>query len=239
MYNQQAAQSEKLQREKSSTLNNTNSNTLNGEAQIIGSTKIDGTNASVSTIDQRLIIDDSHSPSYQDFLATINDYCPHLIDSAIYPSKGIQIKKTDVHFDSSDFIPFQLGRDSLVETAVNELAPIDTDLPVQPTPVVHFHSDYIRKNLPIQFKVNAAQWNGIGTMQLNGQGDTGANTSATNNLSIIHDYRPYKTPQSVSVFLDEKENATQLTADGTGYINIISDQGNIMQWKVVYTPKSN
>ena len=80
---------------------------------------------------------------------------------------------------------------------------------------------------------NATQWHGLGTIKLNGQADTGANTSATNNLSIIHEYKPFETPQSVSVILDEDTGSNLLTADKAGYINIISDQGNVMQLNVV------
>ena len=124
----------------------------------------------------------------------------------------------------------------MVETAINEVAPIDTGLPVLSTSVVQLKSDYIRKHIPIQ--INVAQWRGTGSTTLNAQGDTGANTSATNNLNLIHDYREYQKPQPVGVFLQE-ETETILTANGSGYLNIVSDQGNIMQWKVVYTPQSN
>ena len=71
------------------------------------------------------------------------------------------------------------------------------------------------------------------------QGDTGANALATNNFDIIHDYKPYNNPQSVGVFFEEEADAIMLTTVETGYILIVCDQGNIIQWKVVYTPRSN
>ena len=50
---------------------------------------------------------------------------------------------------------------------------------------------------------------------------------------------PKTTHNQLGLFLEEEADATMLTAVGTGYILIISDQGNIMRWKVVYTPKLN
>ena len=37
------------------------------------------------------------------------------------------------------------------------------------------------------------------------QGDTGANVSATNDMSIIHDYFEYDSPAEVTVFPDESK----------------------------------
>ena len=123
----------------------------------------------------------------------------------------------------------------MVETAINEVAPIETDLPVPSPSVVHLQSDYIRKHIPIQ--INVAQWKETRSTRLNVQEDTGANTSATNILNLIHDHREYKKPQPVGVFL-QKETETMLTANGSGYFNIVSDQGNIMPMKsCLYTTK--
>ena len=72
------------------------------------------------------------------------------------------------------------------------------------------------------------------------QGDTGANVSATNNMSIIHDYFTYDTPAPVAVFSgDKNEDMVTLEAVGQGVIKIISDQGSVMSWSVIYTPKSS
>ena len=212
--------------------------------QGFGSTRTSNINnnkmALVIKIDKRLIIDDNHRPSYQDLITAVNiNNNANNISSQKEIDADFKINKADVIFKNSDFTPFQLGRNSLVETAVNDLAPNETDLPIKPTSIIQLQSDYVRKNLPIRLKVNTTQWHGLGTIQLDGQVDTGANTSAINNLSIIHEYKPFEKPQSVNVFLDEGTQSTLLTAEGAGYINIVSDQGNVMQWNVVYTPKSN
>ena len=83
------------------------------------------------------------------------------------------------------------------------------------------------------------QWGKELDQNIEAQGDTGANASATNRLEIIHDYKPFDVPEPVSVFYEGDKTQTLLTAMGTGYILIISDQGTVMRWKVVYTPKSS
>jgi hypothetical protein len=70
------------------------------------------------------------------------------------------------------------------------------------------------------------------------QGDTGANSSATDMIDIIHNYVKFETPQEVGVFSDDKMGST-LQALGEGAIKIISNQGSIMNWTVLYTPKSS
>lgn len=83
------------------------------------------------------------------------------------------------------------------------------------------------------------QWSKELAQSREAQGDTGANASATRKLEIIHDYKPFDAPEPVGVFYEGDKDATLLTAERTGYILIISDQGNVIRWKVVYTPKSN
>ena len=39
--------------------------------------------------------------------------------------------------------------------------------------------------------------------------------------------------------MDNDETETISEAEGSGHILFVSDNGNIMKWKVVYTPKSN
>ena len=114
--------------------------------QGFGSTGTSDTNnnkmAPVIKIDKRLIIDDNHCPSYQDLITAVDDYCPNINNNSdnISSQKEIdadfKINKADVISKNSDFIPFQFGRDSLVKTAVNELAPNETELPIKPTPIV-------------------------------------------------------------------------------------------------------
>ena len=72
------------------------------------------------------------------------------------------------------------------------------------------------------------------------QGDTGANVSAMNSMSSIHDYFTYDTLAPVAVFSgDKNEDMVTLEAVGQGVIKIISNQGSVMNWSVIYTPKSS
>jgi hypothetical protein len=71
------------------------------------------------------------------------------------------------------------------------------------------------------------------TTTIAAQGDTGANCSATNTIDIIHNYKKFAVPQEVGVFLGD-ETSTTLQALGEGVIKILSDQGSIMEWTVLY-----
>jgi hypothetical protein len=70
------------------------------------------------------------------------------------------------------------------------------------------------------------------------QGDTGANYSATDKIDVIHNYKKFAVPQEVGVFSGD-ETSTMLQALGEGVIKILSDQGSIMEWTVLYTPLSS
>ena len=72
------------------------------------------------------------------------------------------------------------------------------------------------------------------------QGDTGANVLATNDMSIIHDYFKYDSPAPVAVFSgDSNKDVVTLEAVGLSVMKIISDQGSVMNWSIIYTPKSS
>ena len=80
----------------------------------------------------------------------------------------------------------------------------------------------------------------VKTVIVPAQGDTGANVSATNEKTIIHNYLEYDTPANVSVFSDEfRTDVISLLAVGQGTMKIISDQGSVMSWSILYTPSSN
>jgi hypothetical protein len=79
---------------------------------------------------------------------------------------------------------------------------------------------------------------GILTTAMAAQGDIGANCSTTDTIDIIHNYVKFETPQEVGVFSDDKTGST-LQALGEGVTKIISDQGSIMNWTVLYTPNSS
>jgi hypothetical protein len=87
-----------------------------------------------------------------------------------------------------------------------------------------------------------AHENGVGddlfTTTVDTQGDTRADCSATNTIDITHNYRKFTIPQEVGVFSGD-ESSTTLQALGEGVIKILSDQGSIMEWTVLYTPLSS
>ena len=69
----------------------------------------------------------------------------------------------------------------------------------------------------------------VKTVIVPAQGDTGANVSTTNDMSIIHNYFEYNSPAEVAVFSDEsKTDVVSLQAVGQGVMKIISDQGSVM-----------
>ena len=58
-------------------------------------------------------------------------------------------------------------------------------------------------------------------------------------MSIIHSYFEYDTPAEVVVFSDEsKTDIVSLKAVGQGIMKIITDQGLVMNWLILYTPSS-
>jgi hypothetical protein len=79
---------------------------------------------------------------------------------------------------------------------------------------------------------------GILTKRIPAQGDTGANCSATDIKEIIHNYEEFAIPQDVGVFSNDETGST-LQALGEGVIKIISDQGSIMEWTVLYMSLSS
>ena len=73
------------------------------------------------------------------------------------------------------------------------------------------------------------------------QGDTGANTSTTDNLALLHYFQPFYIPEEVGVFLNNNDSLDIVTlkATRTGYIYVLSDQGTTMRWETVYTPNGS
>ena len=103
--------------------------------------------APITPADRRLIIDDNHLPSYQEFMSISNEFCPKQSDSATSDKENKEsrftINKMEVKFEGNDFIPFELGKNSLVEAAINEIGPLlveETDFPI--SPLVHNQSDF-------------------------------------------------------------------------------------------------
>ena len=65
------------------------------------------------------------------------------------------------------------------------------------------------------------------------QGDTGANTSTTDNLALLHDFQLFDTPEEVGNFLKNNDSSDVLTlkANRIGYIYVLSDQRTTMRWE--------
>jgi hypothetical protein len=123
-----------------------------------------------------------------------------------------------------------------------------TDVPNHSINAVRLQSNTQRKSVGVKFQVKKISRdinkneNGNGseifTTAINAQGDTGANCSATDTIGIKHNYTEFAIPQQVGVFSGDESGAT-LQALGEGVIKILSDQGSIMEWTVLYTPLSS
>jgi hypothetical protein len=69
------------------------------------------------------------------------------------------------------------------------------------------------------------------------QGDTGANCSATNDKSLLWDYKELEQPIPIITYNDESEEKHSFEATGTGIIKMIV-QDTTMNWLALYTPTS-
>ena len=47
------------------------------------------------------------------------------------------------------------------------------------------------------------------------QGDTGVNTSATNNITLLHDFQPFEKPEEVSIFLSNNDSSDVVSHTAT------------------------
>ena len=66
------------------------------------------------------------------------------------------------------------------------------------------------------------------------QGDTGANCGATNDITLLWDYRRLTTPIPITTY-DGSENSRCL-ATGVGVLKIISNDNTTMSWMMLHTP---
>jgi hypothetical protein len=70
------------------------------------------------------------------------------------------------------------------------------------------------------------------------QGDTGANCSATNNISLLWNYRPLNKPIPIVTYQgQDKRTVNNFEAVGTGIIKMIVDDTTV-DWLTLYTPNS-
>jgi hypothetical protein len=119
-----------------------------------------------------------------------------------------------------------------------------TDGPINSINAVRLQSDTNRKSVRIKFKVKKLSRgtdkneNENFTTAINAQGNTGANCLATDTIDTIHNYVEFTIQQEVGVFSGD-ERGTTLHALGEGVTKILSDQGSIMEWRVLYTPLSS
>ena len=71
--------------------------------------------------------------------------------------------------------------------------------------------------------------NGTVRIVVPAQADTGANVTATNDITLIFHYMPYETPEPVEVFAA----SAGIHAVGQGFMKVVSDEGHVMDWPVV------
>ena len=60
-------------------------------------------------------------------------------------------------------------------------------------------------------------------------------TSISNNLDILKNYKSFEKP--MPIYPTISPDGFCVTAIGHGWIRIVSDQGNLLQWGVYYTPE--
>ena len=82
------------------------------------------------------------------------------------------------------------------------------------------------------------KWRSI-KLNLTLQGDSGANMGATNDKSLLWNYRTFSQPIKVETYDKSTTTDTPIEAPGMGIIKIIDDNGNVMDWSTLYTPNSS
>ena len=71
------------------------------------------------------------------------------------------------------------------------------------------------------------------------QGDTGANVSATNDLSLLWDYKTLPDPIPITTYSDSTLSPeSHFQAIGIGTLKIISNENTVLPWLMLYTPNA-
>jgi hypothetical protein len=217
-------------------------------------------------IDNRLLTDNKNRTTAKALLNIIRDYNSYseapINEAGAYVINSIECRyKTKRAYQNQIRLKKKTPKFSI---SANDLTPgytpadclATTDRPkhsINTVKIQHkIQSNTKRKTVRMKFQVKKLSKNdnggilntvipvqtGILTKRIPAQGDTGANCSATDMKEIIHNYEEFPFPQDVGVFSDDETGST-LQALGEGVIKIISDQGSIMEWTVLYTPLSS
>jgi hypothetical protein len=70
------------------------------------------------------------------------------------------------------------------------------------------------------------------------QGDSGANTGATDKLDILWDFAWYQQPRPISTFKASDGEESALMAYGEGHVHMVTNENTTIQWTMMYTPDS-
>ena len=193
------------------------------------------------TVDPGLIVDDKESTSFQNLVNAVQRILPRSKDPTHPDHAAIKILKNMTRgctkqfplkdrqkfkIAQADFLPFNFNENGFVREPVSD----SNFQSVQHKPTL--------KRKKIKMQVCFTNRTAL-PQQL--QGDTGANTSATDNLALLHDFQPFAVAEEVGVFLNNNDStdAVTLEATGKGFIYILSDQGTTMHWETVYTPNGS
>ena len=193
--------------------------------------------------DQRLLVNNG-TLTKESLISIITDYCAttsatdlitkFILNNSNQPRFKLKCNKSPTsHFSiaPNDVSPTTIQYSTLIST-------YDKNLYVDAVKMINSN-----KRKSINLKFNIKQMNKIikdvqQTVTIPAQGDIGANVSATNNMSIIHNYFKYDKPVAVGVFSEDTKKEETLQALGEGFLKIILDQGSVMNWFILYTPRS-
>ena len=192
-------------------------------------------------IDPCLIIDEKSPTPYESFVKAVETYLPptNKISNSTCTTgtENIETKTKNIINEITRECHLPLTDRQNFEPTPKEFLPFDfndsfrfPDRVTKNQTSVRLEPTFKRKTVKLQvnFAARAPRL----------QGDTGANTSATDALQILHDYQEFEVPEIVGVFLQNNDSTepTTLKALGKGYICLLSDQGTTMRWETLFTP---
>ena len=201
------------------------------------------------TLDPRLLVDTAQTK--QSFTRIIKDYSSNVVPNAVTKFIISNSMRPRIQYRTKESQPFHpISGNDLTPMNIQDTCPVSSYNRELYSNFVKLDTIYKRKTYNIKFGINQINNHTISgksmvlppvkTVIVPAQGDTGANVSATNDMSIIHDYFKYDSPAPVLVFSgDSKTDVVTLEAVGQGVMKVISDQGSVMNWSIIYTPDSS
>ena len=205
-------------------------------------------NSCDKNFDPRLFTESNKTLTKIQFLSIITDYTGAKDRISAFIMRNCHFPKYKVVHNKNLASNFSITGNDLTpaHTSANSLA--TTYASTHKINAVRIQTSTKRKSASIKFSLRRiirkeGKEHPLSTINTNrvvidAQADTGANISATNKIDIIHNYVKYTKPIEVGVFSESDETATTLQAVGEGTMKIISDQGSIMNWLVLFTPNS-